>query len=99
MAEENIILIVRIRAREGMTDKVKQELISLATQTHRETGNVYYDLCQATEDKSLFIICEKWLNQKALDEHMVTSYLKNFLAKQDELLTEPIEGTQVDIIS
>ena len=70
----------------------------LIGESRKEPGNIHYGLYQAIDDKSLFLFHESWKDQKALDEHMDTPYLKRFLSKEDELLAEPIKGKRVGII-
>ena len=98
MMEEKIILIGQIKAKKGLEETVKGELKSLMAQTRNEQGNLHYDMYQAIGDKSLFLFHESWENQQALDNHMEKSYIKSFLAKEDELLAEPIKGKQIKVV-
>lgn len=99
MANTKITVLARIKAKDGMEGRVKQELTSLVAPTRSEAGCINYDLHQATDDKSLFLFYENWISKKALDEHLEMPYIKAFVEKADELLGEPIEITLWEMIS
>ena len=93
MADKKVTVVARIRAKEGMEEKVKQELMSLVGPTRSEKGCINYDLHQSTEDKSLFMFYENWVSKKDLDEHLAMPYMKSHLEKVKELLAGPPEMT------
>ncbi len=99
MADKQITLIVKIKSKPGLEDKVKTELTAMLAPTHAEAGCINYVLHQARDDKGLFFFYETWASQQHLDEHMQTPHLKNLLAKANDLFAEPIEGTFVKVIS
>ena len=45
-------------------------------QTLKEDGCIRYDLHQGIDDESTFVFYEIWKDQKALDFHNQTSYIK-----------------------
>ena len=98
MAEKKVTLIVKIKAKKGMEEAVKKELLSLLPLSRSEPGCLHYDLHQAVDDKSLFFFYESWKSQKALDEHMEKPYLKALIEKADKIFEGPIDGVPVDII-
>ena len=98
MTDEKFTLIGQIKAKNGCEQAVKQELQLLIDKSRKESGNIYYDLYQAIDNESLFLFHEGWQNQKALDEHMDSPYFKRFIAKESELLAEPIKGKKVKLI-
>jgi quinol monooxygenase YgiN len=87
-----ITIVVFIKAKQTTKATVKDELIGLTENTHKESGNLNYNLHISDTDDSLFIIYENWKDQAALDNHMAQPYLKDFLSKQDDLLEKPIDG-------
>lgn len=93
MANEQVTVLARMRAKDGMEEKVKQELLSLVPQTKAEEGCINYDLHQSPEDKSLFMFYENWRSKADLDKHFETPYLQAFLGKTEELLAEPPDIT------
>ena len=95
MSDERFTLVGQIKAKKGCEEAVKQELQSLIAKSRQEPGNIHYDLYQSIDDEALFLFHESWKDQKALNEHMDSPYLKGFLAKESELLAEPIKGEKV----
>jgi quinol monooxygenase YgiN len=99
VAEKNLTVVARIKAKAGMEAKVKEVLLGLVAPTRQEAGCINYDLHQALDDKSLFVFYENWLSKKDLDEHLQTPYLQAFLGKVDDLLAEPVDITLWEMIS
>lgn len=93
MAEEKIMVLAKVKAKEGMVKEVKQELMSLVATTRSEPGCIDYNLHQSTDDESLFMFYENWTSKQALDEHIQTPHLQAFIAKADKLLAEPLDIT------
>lgn len=98
MTDKKITVLARVKAKDGMEEKVKQELTALVAPTHSEPGCLNYTLHQAIDDKSLFMFYENWTSKQALDEHLEMPYLKDFIAKADELLAEPLDVTLWQIV-
>jgi quinol monooxygenase YgiN len=93
MADEKVTVLARIKAKKGMEGKVRQELLSLLGPTRSEKGCLNYDLHCSKEDKSQFIFYENWVSKKDLDEHLTMPYMKAFMEKAHEFLSEPAEIT------
>ena len=93
MGNNNITVLVRIKAKPGMEEEVKKELLSLVTLTRAEAGCLLYDLNQSAEDSSLFMFYENWVCKKDLDEHLAMPYLKSHMKKASEILAGPAEIT------
>ena len=87
-----ITIIVPIKAKTEFRTKVKEKLFELAALTKKEAGNICYCLHQVTADSNQFVIYEQWKNQAALDFHMDQDYLKAFLAESEKLLADKISG-------
>ena len=93
MSPEQITLIAKIKAKQGLEETLKNELIALLEPTGKEAGCITYNLHQNSEDRSLFMFYENWTSQQALDEHLQRPHLKAFLAKADALLDGPLDLT------
>jgi quinol monooxygenase YgiN len=98
MKAKQIIIVCLIKAKQGTKNEVREELGYLAKMTQKEKGNLHYNLHISSDDDSLFIIYESWMNQEALDNHMEQPYLKDFLAKQESLLEYPVDGKICELI-
>ncbi len=91
MANGKVTVVARFRARPGMEEAVRKELLALVAPTTRERGCINYDLHRAAEDRSLFMFYENWRSRDDLDEHLGKPHLQAFLGKVDELLAEPVD--------
>jgi len=99
MEEKKVTVLARIKAKAGMEEKVKQELLSMVGPTRKEAGCINYDLHQSPENKGLFLFYENWRSKKDLDDHLATPHFKRFVEKGKELLAEPDEVTFWEKIS
>jgi quinol monooxygenase YgiN len=93
MADNKLTITAVIKAKAGMEEKAKQELMSIVGPTRAEKGCIDFDLHQATDSKCLFMFYEKWTSKEALDAHMQAPHIKAFGRKAGEFLAEPIKAT------
>jgi len=99
MAEQKVTVLARFRAKPGLEQRVRQEILSLVAPTRAEAGCFNYDLHQSSEDPAQFVLYENWRSKKDLDEHLAMPYLAAFLAKADQILAEPVEITLWQMVS
>ena len=99
MGSRKVTVLARMKAKRGMEEKVKQELLSLVGPTHAEAGCINYDLHQSLENKSHFMLHENWVSKRDLDEHLAMPYLKAFMEKVNKILAEAVEVTLWEKIS
>lgn len=86
-------MVVRIKARPGMAERVRKELLALAAPTRTDAKCISYNLHQSTEPEGLFMLCANWVDQRALDEHLRLPYLQVLREKLGDSLAEPAEIT------
>ena len=98
MQTNQIVIVCLIKAKQETKNKVREELSCLAKMTQKEKGNLNYNLHVSSNDDSLFIIHENWINQAALDSHMDQPYIKDFLAKQESLLEYPVDAKICELL-
>jgi quinol monooxygenase YgiN len=96
--EEQITIVVPIKAKKETRDEVRGRLLSLAEKTRCEEGNINYILHDVPNQPELFIIYENWKNQTALDFHMKQEYLTKFLEDSKTLLAEEVRGSICRVI-
>ena len=96
MAE--VTVVAQIRAKDGMEDKVEQELVGLVGLTRSEKGCIKYDLHQSAENKSLFMFYEKWASKKDLDAHILMPHMKAHMQRARDLFAEPPKITLWELI-
>lgn len=99
MPYTTLTLVARIKAKDGMEEKVRRELMSLLSPTRLEAGCIDYNLYQSTDDKSLFMFFEDWASKDDLEKHRQMPYLKAWKEKAKELLEEPAEVTLWEMIT
>lgn len=91
MADKKVTVLARFKAKEGLEEKAKQEIMARVAPTRAEAGCINYDLHQSSDDKRLFMLYENWTSKQALDEHLQMPYLQSLVAAADELFSEPID--------
>jgi|SRR5947209_3479518 len=94
-AEQQLTVMAQFRARRGAEDAVKAALARVVVPTRGEAGNISYDLYQATDDPTLFVLYERWRDQDSFDWHLEQPYLQQMLADVSGHLAEPYSGTQL----
>jgi quinol monooxygenase YgiN len=99
MAEQKVTVAAQIRAKDGMEEEVKQELMGLVGPTRSEKGCIKYELHQSVENKSLFMFYENWASRKDLDEHVHAPPMKAHMQKARELFAEAPKITLWEVIS
>jgi quinol monooxygenase YgiN len=99
VANKKVTIVARMKAKDGMEETVRKELMSLVPQTRSEEGCISYDLHQDAANKSLFMFYENWRSKEDLDKHFEMPYLKAFLSKVADVLSEPPDITFWEMIS
>ena len=91
MADRQLTVVVRLKAKPGMEARVREELASLLAPTRREQGCLNYDMHESPDDPSLFLFHENWTSRADLDRHLGTPHLRRWLGIADSLLAEPMQ--------
>ncbi len=99
MKNKRITVLALVKAKDGMEEAVKQELLSLVKPTRSEPGCISYDVHQAANEKSEFMFYENWKSMEDLEKHRETPHLKAYRQKVGSLLAKPIEVILFEMIS
>ena len=99
MKNKRITVLALVKAKEGMEEIVRQELLALVKPTRSEPGCINYDVHQGTDEKSQFMFYENWESMEDLKKHSGTPHLKAYRQKVGSLLAKPIEVTLFEMIS
>ncbi len=99
MSDNNLTVIAQIKVKEGLEEKVKEELSKLMAPTRSEPGCTVYDLYKSADDKCLFMFYECWKSKRDLDEHLQKPHIKTFMKKTEGMLKETLEVSLWEIIS
>lgn len=90
---DKLTIIARIKAKPGKENQVKEELEKLVSPSRSENGCHTFDLHQSVDNAADFFFLEVWESRPALDKHMETPHVKNFVGQADSLLAEPINAS------
>lgn len=84
-----IVVVGAMRAQEGKEEATKDALSGLVEPTHRESGCILYSLHQGADDRTRFVIVERWSTREDLDAHLQSAHIAAVIGRADELLAEP----------
>jgi len=93
VAEGEVTVIARIKAKTGEVQRVEEELLKLLAPTRAENGCINFDMHQGAADHAQFLFHENWTSETALKAHFETPHIKNWLRQAEGLLAEPLEVT------
>lgn len=88
---KQLTLIALLTAKPGKEVELGRLLGDLVAPTRAEDGNVNYDLHRSRDNPALWLLYENWRTEADLRAHFETSYLREFLPKLNELLSEPMD--------
>jgi quinol monooxygenase YgiN len=89
--EGPFVMLVTFTVAEGQGEALVEALGIAATETHKEEGNLAYDLHNDAQDGSKFLLFEKWRSLADLDSHLKQPYLVDLGNKFDTILAGPPE--------
>jgi len=87
----SLTVVARIKSRGGKEAEVEKTLRGLIEPTRSEKGCINYNLHRSQEDPGLFMFYENWTSREALDQHLATPYLRDFLSRVEDLLDGPVD--------
>ncbi|MBE9209829.1 antibiotic biosynthesis monooxygenase [Nostoc sp. LEGE 06077] len=91
MSVQQVTVIARLKVKQGLEDRFREEFEHVIALTRTEDGCINYDLHQSIEDHSVFLLHENWASQAILDLHLQQPYIRALGAKSEEFLVEPPE--------
>lgn len=86
---QRVTVVACLKAKLGLEDKVKQELLKMIEPTRREVGCLNYDLHVDRDDPGTFLFYENWVSEMALDNHFHTPHFLRLQSLKEELFQEP----------
>ena len=89
MPDTKVTIVARFNAKAGKEQEVENILVSPVEPTRAEEGCVFYYLHRVKEEKGHFLFYECFQDEKAFNMHVESPYIKGFLDRSDELLSEP----------
>ncbi len=90
MSAPLLTIVVRIKAKPGMEERMRQDLLGVLAPTRAESGCITFDLLIDTNDPTVFVLYENWKDQAALDAHFQQPYVKQVMKAYEETSAEPL---------
>lgn len=86
-----IRLNVFFETREGVTAReVSEAAAELVAKSQQEEGCRSYDLFQSTTRPGVYVFCETWASQEALDRHSASAHFTAALPRIEALAKAPL---------
>lgn len=91
------LILARIYIKPGKESEFIESFREMEDNSNKEEGCLFYKLYQDPDDKSAFIVVERYKNQAAIDFHFGTDYFKAFGPKTADMAAKPTEILIYDI--
>ena len=91
--ETRVVVLARFMAKEGKEDELLKSLHKLMEPTHKEPGQIRYELNQNVANPRIITFIEKFKDQVAFDSHVAAPYIKDFFQNVAPSLVEDSEVT------
>jgi quinol monooxygenase YgiN len=88
---KQVTVLALFKAKKGMEEAVRNEILALVGPTRSEAGCLNYDLHVSSDDSAALMLYENWVSKEDLDQHLAKPYLQAFLGKADSILAEPVQ--------
>jgi len=94
IANQQVTVLVRLKAKAGKEARVRQELFNLLAPTRAEEGCLSIHAFRSTRDPLLFYIHSRWTDEAAFDLHAGLPHTVRFLARVQPLIDHPLDVTR-----
>lgn len=94
-------LTVTVEVNADQIDAFMAETMTQIRSTRQEPGNIYYEVLQSEEDRSLFIIFETYQSPDAFALHRTAPHCIRWKAITEPMLRQPrtvIRGTLLELL-
>lgn len=73
------------QAKEGKYEEALEAALALTAASREDEGNIAYDTFESTTRADVFMICETWRDEAALQKHSAAPHFKEYVGKLEEL--------------
>ena len=94
MADQQVTVVVRLKAKTGKEAQVRQELFNLLVPTRAEQGCLNFDMHEDPNNPALFMFHENWTSEGRLKQHFDSPHIKRWITLAEILLAEPLDLTR-----
>ena len=98
-AGKQVTVTARLKARDGMGERVQAECLALVGASRQDRGCISYDLHRSTDDPDVFLFFERWESREDVDRHLEMPHSVLFDEKTEGLLDGPEEITFWEAVS
>lgn len=96
---QRVTVMAQLKAKSGMEERVKKELLEMVQHTRKEPGCLNYDLHIGLDQPGSFFFYENWISKMALDMHFETPHFKHLEKLAPEILSNPADIKLLKMIS
>jgi quinol monooxygenase YgiN len=93
MDKTQVILNVRLEAAAGRERELESQLRQLIAPTRAEAGCISYELHRSIDSDGLFMFCETFASQDALDAHIASPHFQAFAGYREK--NDPVASIQI----
>ncbi|MBW4085154.1 putative quinol monooxygenase [Paenibacillus sp. S150] len=86
-----IIIHAVMQVNPEFKEKFLAEASQLLAATHKEEGNLSYELYNHFEQENTYIMVETWRDSESVSSHNASPHFTGFAAKAPEFLTAPLD--------
>ncbi|MHA6534479.1 putative quinol monooxygenase [Paenibacillus sp. BAC0078] len=86
-----IIIHALMQVNPDREEQFLAEAKTLLAATHKEEGNLSYELYKHAEQENAYIMVEIWRDMEAVSSHNTSAHFTGFAGKAGEFLTAPLD--------
>jgi quinol monooxygenase YgiN len=94
-----LTVVAIAQAKPGKEKDLEAALLELVPHTRQEAACINYDLHRHLDNPGKFVFYENWVNKAALEQHLTTPHITDFLTKAGDLLAEPLQVELYEMVS
>lgn len=88
---DEVIVVAIATLREGDAPKAEDLFRSLISATHAEDGCITFALHRDVSDPRRFALVERWSSREALDRHLLSDHVAEFVGSVAEIRDAPTQ--------
>lgn len=85
----SIAILTYLHLKPGTEDQFMAELVKIVKPSKAEPGNIAWYVQQAEQDPTQIVFYTRWINQEALDKHLQSPPVAEYIRKTAAFLAEP----------
>ncbi len=80
-----LAVLTYVKVKPGMEEAFKKAVAPIILPSRTEPGNIAEFVQQSIDDSTEFVFYTRWVNEKALKDHLATPVVKEYIEKADSL--------------